>query len=63
MHVTKDQIGEDGVAHLGKLNEAEYFSIERRRDRERVWIWDVTRGLATGGGISVVSESESTEAD
>lgn len=52
MHVTVDQIGEEGIAHIGKLNLSEYQSIEDRRARERAWIWDVTIGLATGGAIT-----------
>lgn len=30
----RSEIGQDGIAHIGKLNEVEYLSIERRRNDE-----------------------------
>lgn len=62
MHVERAQIGSEGIAHYGALNEAEYLSIDRRRIRDKAWIWDVTIGLATGNGVPVASEREVAEA-
>lgn len=50
MHVTRDQIGEDGIAHYGALNLNEYASIEARRTAERPRIWALVQGSATGSG-------------
>lgn len=50
MHVTQDQIGEDGIAHIGALNMPEYLSIEERRSSERRHVWLCVVGAATGNG-------------
>ncbi len=54
MHVTRDQIGESGIAHYGPLNEPEYSSIVRKRDRERPHIWQVVLATAIGGSPAPV---------
>lgn len=41
---TKDNIGELGWAHYGKLNESEYNDIEK--ERERIWAAHKIRDMA-----------------
>lgn len=53
MHVTRDQIGEKGIAHYDGtqgLTLAEYQSIERHRNAERPRVWEAVVCSATGSG-------------
>ena len=65
MHVTRDQIGEMGIAHYDGeqgLTHNEYASIETRRARERPLIWDLVVTAATGNGPASRSINDEIEA-
>ena len=61
MDTTADQIGEDGVAHIGKLTATEFESIVTHREYERNWIWSALIGVATGSGPVYTSQEVGSE--
>ena len=66
MHVTRDYIGANGIAHYDGstgLSESEYLSIEKRRNDERPRIWELIVGSATGNGPSRSAEAEIAAAE
>lgn len=61
MHVTRDQLGDKGIAHFDGhqgLTLSEYEQIERRRNEERPRIWDLVVGSATGNGPSPSAQDD-----
>lgn len=48
MSTKRTDIGQDGIAHIGTLNEAEYDQIAKRAALEIARYTDATSGVATG---------------